>query len=134
MPGCIMTADFTHLDLTQTSGYAIDATQLPSLLETFEKSLAKERMALQASLLDGNGESIRQSIHTLKGFAPIFCKPTLAQELIQLEALARKESPGTLRRRLVKLPEMLASLEQDAMLWRKQYALNPQDPSLFPAD
>lgn len=129
-----MTADFTYLDLTQTSDYEIEATQLPSLVETLATSLAKERIALQAALPGNEIDAIRQSIHALKGFVPIFCKPALGQELIQLEALVRKESAGTLRPRLVKLLEMLAILEQEIKLWRKHFALNPQDPSLFPAD
>jgi len=129
-----MTDNFTHLDLNQTTKFEIEATQLPSLVETLATSLARERITLEATLPANDGEAIRQSIHALKGFVPIFCKPTLAKELIQIEALARKESLETNRPRLVKLIEMLASLEQDVNLWRKQYALNPHDPSLFPAD
>ncbi|NBX53627.1 MAG: Hpt domain-containing protein [Betaproteobacteria bacterium] len=128
-----MIAAFVHLDLSQASQYAVDASLLPSLLDTFASSLTKEKSAIQDLLPGDDGEAIRMNLHSLKGFVPIFCKPALAQEVIALEALGRKESLQSLRPRLSQLLDMLALLEQDVKLWRERYHLDPHDPSLFPS-
>ncbi len=128
-----MNAAFVHLDLSQAAQYAVDATLLPSLIETFATSLSKERLAIQTLLPGEDGEAIRMNLHSLKGFVPIFTEPMLAQEVIELEALGRKESLETLRPRMVKLLEKLMLLEQDVKLWRERYDLAPHDPSLFPS-
>ncbi|NBS08079.1 MAG: Hpt domain-containing protein [Betaproteobacteria bacterium] len=128
-----MNAAFIHLDLSQAAQYAVDATLLPSLIETFATSLSKERLAIQTLLPGEDGEAIRMNLHSLKGFVPIFCEPMLAQEVIQLEALGRKESLQSLRPRLVKLLDMLMVLEHDVQLWRERYDRDPHDPNLFPS-
>ena len=128
-----MNAAFVHLDLSQAAQYAVDATLLSSLIETFATSLSKERLAIQTLLPGEDGEAIRMNLHSLKGFVPIFTEPMLAQEVIELEALGRKESLETLRPRMVKLLEKLMLLEQDVKLWRERYDRDPHDPSLFPS-
>ena len=127
-----MTKAFVCLDLSQLREYAFDANQLPDLMETFATSLAKERSALQALMLRQDGEAIRSKVDAIKGFAPIFCKPPLAQEIIQLEALSRQQSLEDPRPRLNYLLKMLAALEQDVKHWRERQAADPNDPSLLP--
>ena len=129
-----MTEAFVYLDLTQLREFAVDANQLPGLMETFAASLAKERSALQALMLSQDGEAIRARVDAINGFVPIFCKPPLAQEIIQLEALSRQQSLEDLRPRLDYLLKMLAVLEQDVKHWRERHAADPNDPSLFPPD
>jgi HPt (histidine-containing phosphotransfer) domain-containing protein len=128
-----MNAAFVHLDLSQAAQYAVDSSLLPSLIDTFASSLAKERLAIQDLLPGDNGEAIRMNLHSLKGFVPIFCKPALAREVIALEALGRQESLQNLRPRLTQLLDMLTVLEQDVQLWRERYHRDPHDPSLFPS-
>ena len=128
-----MNAAFVQLDLSQAAQYAVDASLLPNLMDTFATSLTKERLAIQDQLTGENVEATRMSLHALKGFVPIFCKPALAQEVIALEALGRKESLQTLRPRLSQLLDILAMLEQDVHLWQERYHRDPHDPSLFPS-
>ena len=66
-----MNADFAHLDLSQAAQYAVDAALLPSLMETFAGSLAKERIAIESLLSGDDGAAVRMSLHSLKGFVPI---------------------------------------------------------------
>jgi len=132
-PFLFMNADFSHLDLSQAAQYAVDASLLPSLIETFAISLTKERSAIESSLPGDDTTAVRMNLHSLKGFVPIFCEPVLAQEIIQLEALGRQESLENLRPRLVKLVDRLQALENDVKLWRERFERNPTDPSLFPS-
>ena len=128
-----MNADFAHLDLSQAAQYAVDAALLPSLMETFAGSLAKERIAIESLLSGDDGAAVRMSLHSLKGFVPIFCETILAQEVIQLEALGRKESLDSLRPRLQRLVSQLLALENDVKLWQARYQSDPHDPGLFPS-
>ena len=128
-----MNADFAHLDLSQAAQYAVDAALLPSLIETFAGSLAKERIAIESLLMGDDGAAVRMSLHSLKGFVPIFCETVLAQEVIQLEALGRKESLDSLRPRLKLLVAQLLALENDVKQWQTRYERDPHDPGLFPS-
>ena len=128
-----MNADFAHLDLSQAAQYAVDAALLPSLMDTFAGSLGKERLAIESLLSGDDGAAVRMSLHSLKGFVPIFCDTVLAQEVIQLEALGRKESLDNLRPRLKQLVSQLLSLENDVKLWQERYQRDPHDPGLFPS-
>ena len=128
-----MNADFAHLDLSQAAQYAVDAALLPSLMETFAGSLTKERIAIESLLSGDDAAAVRMSLHSLKGFVPIFCETVLAQEVIQLEALGRKESLDSLRPRLVRLVSLLLALENDVKQWQARYERDPHDPGLFPS-
>ena len=128
-----MNADFAYLDLSQAAQYAVDAALLPSLMETFAGSLTKERIAIEFLLSGDDGAAVRMSLHSLKGFVPIFCETVLAQEVIQLEALGRKESLDSLRPRLVRLVSLLLALENDVKQWQARYERDPHDPGLFPS-
>lgn len=128
-----MNAAFVQLDLSQAAQYAVEASLLPGLMDTFATSLTKERRAIQDQMAGEQLEAMRISLHSLKGFVPIFCKPELAQEVVALEALCRQESLQTLRSRLSQLLDTLAMLEQDVRLWQERYHRDPHDPSLFPS-
>jgi HPt (histidine-containing phosphotransfer) domain-containing protein len=128
-----MNADFAHLDLSQAAQYAVDAALLPSLMETFAGSLAKERIAIESLLSGDDAAAVRMSLHSLKGFVPIFCQSALAQEVIQLESLGRKESMDSLRPRLNQLVTQLLALENDVQRWQERYQRDPHDPCLFPS-
>ncbi len=128
-----MNADFAHLDLSQAAQYAVDAALLPSLMETFAGSLAKERIAIESLLSGDDAAAVRMSLHSLKGFVPIFCQSALAQEVIQLESLGRKESMDSLRPRLNQLVTQLLALENDVQRWQERYQRDPHNPGLFPS-
>ena len=128
-----MNADFAHLDLSQAAQYAVDAALLPSLMETFAGSLAKERIAIESLLSGDDAAAVRMSLHSLKGFVPIFCQSALAQEVIQLESLGRKQSMDSLRPRLNQLVTQLLALENDVQRWQERYQRDPHDPGLFPS-
>ena len=128
-----MNEGFAHLDLSQAAQYAVDSSLLPSLIETFAISLTKERTAIDALLSGDELAAVRMSLHSLKGFVPIFCEPVMAQEIIQLEALVRKDSLDSLRPRLSQLVEQLLALENDVKLWRARFERDPHDPKLFPS-
>ena len=128
-----MNADFAHLDLSQAAQYAVDAALLPSLMETFAGSLTKERISIESLMSGDDGAAVRMSLHSLKGFVPIFCEPVLAQEVIQLETLGRKESLDSLRPRLKQLVSQLLALENDVKKWQARYERDPHDPGLFPS-
>ena len=128
-----MNADFAHLDLSQAAQYAVDAALLPSLMETFAGSLAKERIAIESLLSGDDAAAVRMSLHSLKGFVPIFCQSALAQEVIQLESLGSKESMDSLRPRLNQLVTQLLALENDVQRWQERYQRDPHDPGLFPS-
>ena len=128
-----MNADFAHLDLSQAAQCAVDAALLPSLMETFAGSLTKERISIESLLSGDDGAAVRMSLHSLKGFVPIFCEPVLAQEVIQLESLGRKQSLDSLRPRLNQLVSQLLALENDVKLWQARYQSDPHDPGLFPS-
>jgi len=81
-----MNADFAHLDLSQAAQYAVDAALLPSLIETFASSLAKERLTIESLLSGDDAAAVRMSLHSLKGLVPLFCETVLAQQVIQLGA------------------------------------------------
>ncbi len=128
-----MNEDFAHLDLSQAAQYAVDAALLPSLIETFDISLTKERSAIESLLNGDDVAAVRMSLHSLKGFVPIFCETVLAQEVIQLEALVRKDSLDSLRPRMALLVGKLLALEHDVQLWRARFERDPHDPGLFPS-
>jgi hypothetical protein len=100
---------------------------------SFASSLAKERLTIESLLSGYDDAAVHMSLHSLKGFVPIYCERVLAQEVIQLESLGRKQSLDSLRPRLNQLVSQLLALENDVQRWQERYQRDPHDPGLFPS-
>jgi HPt (histidine-containing phosphotransfer) domain-containing protein len=79
------------LDLTQAKEIAADDDMLRELVQTFVDSLDVELVKTQTAFRDQDTQQVHFSLHALKGFLPLFCKPDLAQAVVALYQNCREQ-------------------------------------------
>lgn len=77
--------DDQELDLDRALDFALDASSLPTLIETFKESLASARGLLAQALHDQDAQAVSLQLHACKGFIPIFAGESLSQAIAELE-------------------------------------------------
>jgi HPt (histidine-containing phosphotransfer) domain-containing protein len=79
------------LDLTQAKEIAADDEMLRELVQTFVDSLDVELAKAKAAFQGQDTQQAHHSLHALKGFLPLFCRPELAQAVVALYQNCRNE-------------------------------------------
>jgi hypothetical protein len=112
-----MTFTPPFLDFSEARAIAMDEAQLQQLVSTFHESLAPEIAALQAAFDAGDAERVGHTLHTLKGFLPLFCTPQVGQAFIDLYHQSRHAPLSETRARYESLAPVLVALEKEVRAW-----------------
>ena len=83
-------ARLQFLDPHRAMDYVGDASGVQHLLATLAQSLAQDLPQLEALLAQGDLPGVNRVLHQFKGFAPVFCVPSLVERIVQVEALSKQ--------------------------------------------
>ena len=109
---------FVHLNLAQSLANVGDASALHEMLVMLHDVLSKDTPQIAQHMQERDFPAAQHLLHALKGCIPIFCTPTLCDELIAVELLSKSPAPeasasayGSLRPKLEALQlEIVAHL------------------------
>ena len=87
-------AVYKHLSIEKAMEFIGDEDSVRTLLETLQQSLADDTPEIQRQLDLGDLAGANRLLHQFKGFAPVFCVPSLVERIVQIEALSKQ--PGQL--------------------------------------
>lgn len=77
------------LSIEQAMEFIGDRQGVQGLLVTLEESLAKDLPDIQRRLEAGDLPGMNRLLHQFKGFAPVFCVPSLVDEIVRVEGLSK---------------------------------------------
>lgn len=77
------------LDPHKAMDYVGDASGVRHLLATLAQSLTQDLPQLEALLAQADLAGVNRILHQFKGFAPVFCVPSLVERILQVEALSK---------------------------------------------
>ncbi len=77
------------LDPHKAMEYVGDAAGVRHLLATLAQSLTQDLPQVEALLAQGDLAGVNRVLHQFKGFAPVFCVPSLVERIVQVEALSK---------------------------------------------
>jgi len=102
-----------YLDPAQALDYIGEADQVHTMLLMLDESLSTELDQLDALVGAADLAGANRLLHPLKGFMPIFCQPTLAQQVADTEALSKGQDAALLRQAWVVLGPALRGLHAE---------------------
>ena len=79
------------LDLSQAQDIAGAPGPLQDLVRSFRDSLHAELSQLAQALAEHDEAQVQHSLHSLKGFIPLFCKADMTHALVQLYQASRSQ-------------------------------------------
>ena len=82
------------LSIDRAMEYVGDMQGVLTLLETLQQSLQDDLPQIRALLDASDLPGANRLLHQFKGFAPVFCVPSLVERIVQVEALSKQ--PGQL--------------------------------------
>ena len=88
------------LDPHKAMDYVGDASGVRHLLATLAQSLAQDLPQVEALLAQGDLAGVNRVLHQFKGFAPVFCVPSLIERIVQVEALSKQIGRASCRERV----------------------------------
>ncbi len=117
-----------YLDCSNATGYATTKKVLIDLATVFEENLLKEHNFFvkirSQSYFDQelsskiSRQEIKQHLHQLIGFLPIFCAKEALNEVIILADLVQNSSSSEFRFPVSRLKEILEGLQSELKVWR----------------
>jgi alpha-glucuronidase len=117
-----------YLDCSNATGYATTKKELIDLATVFEENLLKEHNFFvkirSQSYFDQelsskiSRQEIKQHLHQLIGFLPIFCAKEALNEVIILADLVQNSSSSEFRFPVSRLKEILEGLQSELKVWR----------------
>ena len=117
-----------YLDCSNATGYATTKKELIDLATVFEENLLKEHNFFvkirSQSYFDQelsskiSRQEIKQHLHQLIGFLPIFCAKEALNEVIILADLVQNSSSSEFRFPVSRLKEILEGLQSVLKVWR----------------
>ena len=91
-------ANYQFFNLASAVDYLGDRQGVRDMLPLLKQSLARDVPELTQLLAKGDTVEAAARLHSLKGFLPIFCYPTLVEELVRIEKWCKSgpdpELPG----------------------------------------
>ena len=83
--------DYRYLDIERAMGYMGDVQGVKDMLSVLCVTLKAELPKMHERIHANDLPSLQKSLHSLKGFIPIFCIQALADQLVALERMAHAE-------------------------------------------
>ncbi|MCF8148854.1 MAG: Hpt domain-containing protein [Sulfuritalea sp.] len=117
--------DYRYLDIERATGFIGDAQGVTDMLSVLCMTLKTDLPALQGLLHAHDVLAIQKSLHSLKGFLPIFSTQALADQLNSLERLAKAPETPDFPSQCAALLDAIAVLSQEAQNYLAQQAASP---------
>jgi HPt (histidine-containing phosphotransfer) domain-containing protein len=108
---------YSFLDPSKAHEFAMDQAQMLNLAQTFQDSLEKDLVSLNAALASQDTEPVQRLLHSLKGYVTFLCGPELSQQMIQLEAMSRAKQLADLAVDIAKAIPPLQNLLAEVGQW-----------------
>jgi HPt (histidine-containing phosphotransfer) domain-containing protein len=87
----------TQLDVARGIGMMGSEASLRSILKTVETSLVSSLPEIGQALAVDDVKIVNRLLHSIKGYAPIFCTEALAAQVAQVEGASKTETAAVLR-------------------------------------
>ncbi len=112
--------DYRYLDTERATEFLGDAQGVHEMLGVLCSTLKTDLPAMHELLQAHDLQAIQKSLHSLKGFIPIFSYQTLVDQLIALERLAKAPAALDFQPQCEALLRALATLLQEAQNYLAQ--------------
>ncbi len=100
-------APYQVLNLAGAIEFLGDEQAVSDLLQPLVSSLSKDIGEVERLLVRGDLPAIASTLHSLKGFIPVFCHAEFAAQLVDLEKRSRSDdSPQTVEQVQALLPPL----------------------------
>lgn len=86
-----------QLDVVRGIGMMGSEASLRSILKTVETSLVSSLPEIGQALAVDDVKTVNRLLHSIKGYAPIFCTEALAAQVAQVEGVSKTETAAVLR-------------------------------------
>lgn len=107
-------APYTVLNLVGATEFLGDEQAVLDLLQPLVLSLSKDIGDIERLLDEGDMATIARTLHSLKGFIPVFCHPELAGQLVEVEKRSRTDASAPAQARVKALLEPLRQLVRES--------------------
>ena len=108
------------LNLAGAIDFLGDAQAVSELLQPLVLSLSKDSGEIERLLGEGDIPAVARTLHSLKGFIPVFCHAEFAAELVEIEKCSRSEGNLELRPKIEALLHPLRQLVQESKRFLQQ--------------
>ena len=113
-------APFQVLNLSGATEFLGDAQAVRELLQLLVRSLSKDIVEIERLLGEGDMLAVARTLHSLKGFIPVFCYTEFATQLAEVEKRSRSEDSEQMRVQVQALLPPLRQLVQESNSFLQQ--------------
>ena len=113
-------APYQVLNLAGAIDFLGDAQAVSELLQPLVLSLSKDIGEIERLLGKADMPAVARTLHSLKGFIPVFCHAEFAAELAEVEKRSRSEGDLQLRPQIEALLYPLRQLVEESNRFLKQ--------------
>ena len=117
-----VTLNYTCFNLPGALEFLGNRQGVLDLLPVLCTTLSKDVPEVANLLLQGKVAEAGQRLHSLKGFVPVFCFPSLHEELVRVERLSKSGASVELTAGYAALGPALQRLGEEAAHFRAQAA------------
>ena len=104
---------WVHLDVPRALQQVGDMEALQGMLPMLQELLGRDVEHIGQLLAAGDVRAANGLLHALKGCMPIFCTPTLCEQLAQVEFLSKTASADVVAEAYTALNPKLKELQQE---------------------
>ncbi len=113
-------APFQVLNLAGATEFLGDAQAVSDLLQPLVTSLHKDIGDIEQALGASDMPAVARTLHSLKGFIPVFCHAEFAAQLLDIEKRSRSDSSALVQAQVQGLLQALRQLVQEALHFLQQ--------------
>jgi HPt (histidine-containing phosphotransfer) domain-containing protein len=106
-------ADFQCLSIDRAMAYVGTEAGVLTLMPALQQSLITDLARIEQSLAASDLPQVRNCLHQLKGFIPVFCTDALVAHVAALETLSRHADIEAVRIAYGRLAPQLAQLQTE---------------------
>lgn len=114
------TALFKVLNLAGAIEFLGDAQSVSELLPPLVMSLSKDIGEIERHLEQADMAAVTRTLHSLKGFIPVFCHAEFAAQLVDIEKRSRSDDSAPMRAQVQALLHPLRQLVQESNRFLQQ--------------
>ena len=108
------------LNLAGAIDFLGDVQAVNELLQPLVLSLSQDIVDIEGLVAQGDMPAVARTLHSLKGFIPVFCHSEFAIQLADVEKRSRSEDSPALRAQVQRLLHPLRQLVQESNRFLRQ--------------
>ncbi len=113
--------DYDLLDIPSALEQTGDAQTMHGLLTMLEESLTRDIRKIAELLVAGDVRGANRVLHALKGVVPIFCVPSLCQQVTRVEELSKTGAVAQVSDAYFTLMPDLEQLQSQVSMYLTEY-------------